>query len=161
MGLIPYCMAGARFQVAGSTRSVGKRRPRNLLTRDFTHSRSTFAGGGNQRQEQLAAMHFPWMFWLLRGTYARQGRQMSRSWPRVWADGRRPKPSPIDNPERPTGKKLFIVSRGDSTGTGLSRPDQIRRQYEAAPEPKELLAGPVLRDTAGVNEALHASRAAG
>jgi alpha/beta superfamily hydrolase len=46
---------------------------------------------------------------------------------------------PIDHPDRLTGKKLFIVSRGDSTGTGLARLDQIRRQCEAAPDPKELV----------------------
>ncbi len=51
----------------------------------------------------------------------------------------------IDHPERLTGRKLFIVSRGDTNGRGESRLVPIRRQYELAPEPKRLL---VLEGTA-------------
>lgn len=47
--------------------------------------------------------------------------------------------SPIRQPERLPGRKLFIVSRGDTSGTGASRLEAIRAQYEAAPEPKALM----------------------
>ena len=47
--------------------------------------------------------------------------------------------SPIDQPERLTGRKLFIVSRGDLNSAGAPRLVAIREQYERAPEPKELL----------------------
>jgi dienelactone hydrolase len=48
-------------------------------------------------------------------------------------------------PEKLAGRKLFIVSRGDTRGDGLVRLDQIREHFEAAPQPKELL---VLEGTA-------------
>ena len=41
--------------------------------------------------------------------------------------------SPISHPEKLTGKKLFIVSRGDGIRTS------VQQQYDKAPEPKELL----------------------
>ena len=47
--------------------------------------------------------------------------------------------SAIDTPERMKGRKLFITSRGDTTGSGALRLPQIREQYEQAPEPKELV----------------------
>jgi pimeloyl-ACP methyl ester carboxylesterase len=47
--------------------------------------------------------------------------------------------SSIDHPERISGRKLFIVSRGDTTGTGRLRLDDIRDQYQRAPDPKELV----------------------
>ncbi len=47
--------------------------------------------------------------------------------------------SAIDTPERMKGRKLFITSRGDTTGSGALRLPQIREQYNQAPEPKELL----------------------
>ncbi|MCH8144912.1 MAG: hypothetical protein IIA55_09360 [Gemmatimonadetes bacterium] len=47
--------------------------------------------------------------------------------------------SAIDTPERMKGQKLFITSRGDTTGSGALRLPQIREQYEQAPEPKELV----------------------
>ena len=37
------------------------------------------------------------------------------------------------------GRKLFVVARGDLTGSGRPRLDSIREQYERAPEPKELI----------------------
>ncbi len=45
----------------------------------------------------------------------------------------------IDTPERMKGRKLFITSRGDTTGSGALRLPQIREQYDQAPEPKELV----------------------
>lgn len=47
--------------------------------------------------------------------------------------------SPIDQPERMQGRKLFITSRGDTTGSGTLRLPAIREQYRRAPEPKELV----------------------
>jgi pimeloyl-ACP methyl ester carboxylesterase len=47
--------------------------------------------------------------------------------------------SSIDEPERMTGRKLFITSRGDTTGSGALRLPYIRVQYEQAPGPKELV----------------------
>jgi len=47
--------------------------------------------------------------------------------------------SAIDTPERMKGRKLFITSRGDTTGSGALRLPQIREQYDQAPEPKELV----------------------
>jgi pimeloyl-ACP methyl ester carboxylesterase len=47
--------------------------------------------------------------------------------------------SPIAEPERLTGRKLFIVSREDTSGSGAPRLIAIRDQYDRAPEPKELV----------------------
>ena len=47
--------------------------------------------------------------------------------------------SPIEQPERMKGRKLFITTRGDFSGSGVLRLPSIREQYERAPEPKELL----------------------
>ncbi len=47
--------------------------------------------------------------------------------------------SAIDEPERMKGRKLFITSRGDTTGSGALRLPQIRRQYEQATGRKELV----------------------
>ena len=47
--------------------------------------------------------------------------------------------SPFEGVERLSGRKLFVVARDDSDGTGAVRLDAIRRQFDAAPEPKELL----------------------
>lgn len=47
--------------------------------------------------------------------------------------------SPIDEPERIKGRKLFITSRDDSSGGGTLRLPSIQDQYERAPEPKELV----------------------
>jgi len=47
--------------------------------------------------------------------------------------------SPIDEPERMKGRKLFITSRGDLDGRGVPRLEQIHEQYERAPGPKELV----------------------
>ena len=46
---------------------------------------------------------------------------------------------PIDDPERLAGRKLFIVSRRDSMGSGRLRLPGIRDQFMRAPDPKELL----------------------
>lgn len=37
------------------------------------------------------------------------------------------------------GRKLFMVARDDVRGGGVRRLDEIRRQFDAAPEPKELV----------------------
>lgn len=47
--------------------------------------------------------------------------------------------SPIERPDQLRGRKLFIVSRDDTRGGGVRRLDEIRDQYERAPEPKELV----------------------
>lgn len=47
--------------------------------------------------------------------------------------------SPVDEPERIPGAKLFIVARDDPYFGGERRLDDIRDQYERAPEPKELV----------------------
>lgn len=47
--------------------------------------------------------------------------------------------SPVRQPERLPGRKLFIVARGDSTGNGTPRLSWIRKQYERAPGPKKLV----------------------
>ncbi len=47
--------------------------------------------------------------------------------------------SAIDEPERMKGRKLFITSRGDTTGSGALRLPKIREQYEQATGPKELV----------------------
>lgn len=47
--------------------------------------------------------------------------------------------SPIEDPERLTGRKLFIVSREDTSGSGTQRLIAIRGQYDRAPEPKQLV----------------------
>ncbi len=45
----------------------------------------------------------------------------------------------VDQPERLTGRKLFILTRDDFSGGGVLRLPQVREQYERAPEPKELV----------------------
>ncbi len=47
--------------------------------------------------------------------------------------------SPINEPERIKGRKLFIISRDDVSGSGTLRLTSIRDQYERAPDPKELV----------------------
>ncbi|MDH3458626.1 MAG: alpha/beta hydrolase [Gemmatimonadota bacterium] len=47
--------------------------------------------------------------------------------------------SAIAEPERLPGRKLFIVARDDTTGSGAQRLDTIREQYDRARDPKELL----------------------
>lgn len=47
--------------------------------------------------------------------------------------------SPIDEPERMKGRKLFITTRGDFSGNGVPRLPEIRDQYERAPDPKLLV----------------------
>ena len=47
--------------------------------------------------------------------------------------------SPIDEPERITGRKLFITTRDDFSGDGVLRLPEIRDQYERAPNPKRLV----------------------
>lgn len=50
--------------------------------------------------------------------------------------------SRFDEPERLSGRKLFIVAREDRDGSGRLRLETIREQFERAPEPKELLVLP-------------------
>jgi len=45
----------------------------------------------------------------------------------------------VDEPERLTGRKLFILTREDFSGGGVLRLPEIRKQYERAPDPKELV----------------------
>jgi len=47
--------------------------------------------------------------------------------------------SAVDEPEELKGRKLFITSRGDTTGSGALRLVSIQEQYERAPDPKELV----------------------
>lgn len=47
--------------------------------------------------------------------------------------------SPIEQPERIKGRKLFITTRGDFSGGGVLRLPSIRDQYVKSPEPKELV----------------------
>lgn len=47
--------------------------------------------------------------------------------------------SSIDEPNSMKGRKLFLVARDDVRGGGISRLDEVRAQYEAAPQPKELV----------------------
>jgi len=47
--------------------------------------------------------------------------------------------SPIAEPERLPGRKLFITSREDQDGSGAARLPAIRDQYERSPEPKRLV----------------------
>jgi pimeloyl-ACP methyl ester carboxylesterase len=47
--------------------------------------------------------------------------------------------SPIDQPERMQGRKLFILARDDPDARGRPRLERIREQFEQAPEPKELV----------------------
>ena len=47
--------------------------------------------------------------------------------------------APCDEPERLTGRKLFILARDDVRGEGEPRLPAIRAQYERAPQPKELV----------------------
>lgn len=48
--------------------------------------------------------------------------------------------APIDKPEQIKGRKLFILARDDYSGDNkIPRLPEIRRQYERAPGPKELV----------------------
>lgn len=47
--------------------------------------------------------------------------------------------SPIEDPERLGGRKLFVTARHDTTGDGTRPLSWIRDQYERAPPPRELL----------------------
>ena len=47
--------------------------------------------------------------------------------------------SPIEQPERIQGRKLFITTRDDFMGSGTLRLPGIRDQFDRAPEPKELV----------------------
>lgn len=47
--------------------------------------------------------------------------------------------SPVEEPERMQGRKLFILAEGDVRGEGIPRLPDIREQYERAPGPKELV----------------------
>lgn len=47
--------------------------------------------------------------------------------------------SPIEEPERMAGRKLFVTARDDVDGTGAARLVAIREQLERSPGPKELL----------------------
>jgi alpha/beta superfamily hydrolase len=47
--------------------------------------------------------------------------------------------SAIDEPERLTGRKLFITTRDDFSGNGVLRLPEIRDQYERSPDPKRLV----------------------
>lgn len=47
--------------------------------------------------------------------------------------------SPIEEPERMQGRKLFILAEDDARGEGVPRLPEIREQHERAPGPKELV----------------------
>jgi pimeloyl-ACP methyl ester carboxylesterase len=44
-----------------------------------------------------------------------------------------------NTPEKLSGRKLFITTRGDTTATGTPRVTRIRQQYDRTPEPKEFV----------------------
>ncbi len=47
---------------------------------------------------------------------------------------------PVEHPERIQARKtLFVVARGDTLGSGVPRLVGIRKQYQAAPDPKRLV----------------------
>jgi pimeloyl-ACP methyl ester carboxylesterase len=45
----------------------------------------------------------------------------------------------VDEPDLLSGRKLFILTRDDFSGNGVLRLPEIRKQYELAPNPKELI----------------------
>lgn len=47
--------------------------------------------------------------------------------------------SPIEDPERMQGRKLFLLAEDDVRGEGVPRLPEIREQYDRAPGPKELV----------------------
>jgi pimeloyl-ACP methyl ester carboxylesterase len=47
--------------------------------------------------------------------------------------------APAPEPEKLTGRKLFILARDDSRGEGTLRLPGIQAQFDRAPEPKELV----------------------
>lgn len=47
--------------------------------------------------------------------------------------------APVDEPEALPGGTLFILAEEDYSGEGTLRLPEIRRQYESAPSPKELV----------------------
>jgi pimeloyl-ACP methyl ester carboxylesterase len=47
--------------------------------------------------------------------------------------------TPVQEPERLQGRKLFVVAEEDRTAHGRPRLEAIRDQYRRAPEPKELV----------------------
>jgi hypothetical protein len=51
---------------------------------------------------------------------------------------RAPRANVIDTPEKMTGRKLFITTRGDRNDAGL-RLRGIQAQFERAPGPKEIV----------------------
>lgn len=50
--------------------------------------------------------------------------------------------SPVDQPERLGGRKLFVLAGEDRDGRGQLRLDGIRDQYDRAPNPKTLIVLP-------------------
>ena len=48
----------------------------------------------------------------------------------------------VDEPERLTGRKLFILTKGDFRGEGELRLPEIRARYDRTPDPKELVILP-------------------
>ena len=47
--------------------------------------------------------------------------------------------SPIDDPEKMKGRKLFITTRDDFSGNGVLRLPEIRDQFERTTYPKQLV----------------------
>ncbi|HEX8364170.1 MAG TPA: alpha/beta fold hydrolase [Allosphingosinicella sp.] len=47
--------------------------------------------------------------------------------------------SPFDHPERLGGRKLFILGRDDRVGSGKLRLEDVQKQYDRAPAPKQLV----------------------
>lgn len=47
--------------------------------------------------------------------------------------------TPVQHPENMQGHKLFIVGRGDLTGSGRQRLETVQNQYQRASDPKKLL----------------------
>ena len=47
--------------------------------------------------------------------------------------------SAVDEPEKLTGRKLFILARDDGRRNGTSRLERVQREFDATSEPKELV----------------------
>jgi pimeloyl-ACP methyl ester carboxylesterase len=50
--------------------------------------------------------------------------------------------SSFDKPAELEGRKLFIVARDDRVGSGALRLKEVQAQYDAVPNPKELIILP-------------------
>ena len=119
-----------------------------VLALDFRgrgESRVGRAGPDSLQADVLGAVHY------LRGTGAARVALVGASL-RGWAVAEAAATAPghvdrvvllahaaMDHPERLVARTLFVVSAGDTTAAGVSRLVAIRRQYERARGPRELV----------------------